>query len=175
MRALTMKTQSLQNALQSNKTNKQQQGFTLIELVIVIVILGILAATAAPKFIDLQGDAKEATLKGVRGSLETAMAGVYAKAIIAGKEKLAAQTVQVNGSGVTTEYGYPEAVVATLNSLLDADDFDKSLVTGTPDKIMFYPKGTTPTTPAAGNACSVEYTEATSSAKATSKVNTGCF
>ena len=44
---------------------KRSAGFTLIELVIVIVILGILAVTAAPKFLNLQSDAKEGVLKGV--------------------------------------------------------------------------------------------------------------
>ena len=43
---------------------KRSAGFTLIELVIVIIILGILAVTAAPKFLNLQGDAREAPLKG---------------------------------------------------------------------------------------------------------------
>lgn len=57
---------------------KQQSGFTLIELVMVIVILGILAAVAIPRFVDLRGDAQAAAVQGVAGALSSASAINYA-------------------------------------------------------------------------------------------------
>lgn len=51
---------------------KQQQGFTLIELVVVIVILGILAAVAVPKFVDLSDEAEQSAIQGFAGALSSA-------------------------------------------------------------------------------------------------------
>ena len=59
-------------------------GFTLIELIVVIVILGILAVSAAPKFMDLQGDARAATLKGMMGAVKSANSLILGKAVLHG-------------------------------------------------------------------------------------------
>ena len=112
-------------------TTNKQQGFTLIELVVVIVILGILAVTAAPKFIDLQDDARTATLQAVKASMQSASTLVHSKSLIKGNDSSAGGAtvfVNVNGSDVLVRYGYPRdaneaARLNWENDLLDVDDF----------------------------------------------------
>ena len=92
---------------------KQQQGFTLIELIVVIVILGILAATAVPKFVDLQSDARAAVMKGIGGSMNSAKELVRARWLANGSTGAASVTldgtvtVAVQTAGAVA--GYPTA------------------------------------------------------------------
>ena len=83
----------------------QQRSFTLIELIIVIVILGILAVTAAPRFIDFQGDARASTLQGLKAALQGGSNLVYAKSAIAGEQGNLTDTVTISGKTVATQYG----------------------------------------------------------------------
>ena len=95
---------------------KRQGGFTLIELVVVIVILGILAVTAAPRFLNLQDDARTATLEGLRGAVAGAMGISYGKAAINGIEATTytaftdADNPGTVVEGIAHSFGYPVAV-----------------------------------------------------------------
>lgn len=161
--------------LARQKMNKQK-GFTLIELVVVIVILGILAVTAAPKFINVQDDAKTATLKAVKASMQSASTLIHSKALIVGREgavSSATAYVTVNGVKIQINYGYPLANYAAANAanpgnwgnLLDLNttEFTMSVV-GT--QFVVHPADTSaPSTVSATatttNNCYVYYTQAT--------------
>ena len=107
---------------------KRSAGFTLIELVIVIVILGILAVTAAPKFLNLQSDARQSTLSGMKAAMESASSLVYSKAVLNGIENTAAgATVSVavpTGNNIMVGFGYPTAAAEGIGRAVDASSAD---------------------------------------------------
>ncbi|NQZ03257.1 type II secretion system protein [Idiomarina sp.] len=88
---------------------RNQKGFTLIELIIVIVVLGILAVTAAPQFFNFSGDARESAVKGLKGNIQGAYQTVYAKAAVEGKLAGTADSL-TKVEDIQTIYGYPAAV-----------------------------------------------------------------
>ncbi len=103
---------------------KQQSGFTLIELVMVIVILGILAAFALPKFADLTGDARTASIEGLSGALKSAAAISRAQQL-ANQGTLGA-SVTLDGQAVTMVNGYPTANAAGIGAAAGIDSADYS-------------------------------------------------
>lgn len=98
---------------------KKNQGFTLVELVIVIVILGILAVTAAPKFLNFGADARISTLNAVKGSLNSAGAMVFGKAVLESKQALA--TAAITSPAIDIVYGYPAATVVAVQAAVDLE------------------------------------------------------
>lgn len=110
---------------------QQQSGFTLIEIVAVIVLLGILAVTALPRFVNLQSDARIAALQGVAASLQGAWTQAYAKALIAGNvTSIDGDDFAVDmGPGIgliELTFGYPEAEAegagnSAIDTMLDVD------------------------------------------------------
>ncbi|MFN1620832.1 type II secretion system protein [Vibrio rotiferianus] len=149
---------------------KRQGGFTLIELVVVIVILGILAVTAAPRFLNLQDDARNSALDGLKGAIAGAAGITYGKAAIAGNESKDTATLKIDGS--TTDlnlvYGYPKATKADLQLVVDGleNDWKELTVAGQTNAVTFGYEGYT-------DKC-VTYTQATSAAAATVKSVTKC-
>jgi len=118
---------------------KKQNGFTLIELVIVIIVLGILAATAVPKFINLQDDARDSAMAGAEAAVHSAANIVYSKSAIAGDETQSGQTIDENGDTINTEFGYPAATANGIREAVTLEGFD-IIVTApatTPVSIIF--------------------------------------
>ncbi|MCD6525960.1 MAG: type II secretion system protein [Desulfuromonas sp.] len=91
-----------------------QKGFTLIELIVVIVILGILAAVALPKFVDLSSEAEKSTVEGARGAVKAASALAHATWLVKGKPA----TIIAEGVVIDIINGYPSADDADTNDTI---------------------------------------------------------
>lgn len=146
---------------------KKQGGFTLIELVVVIVILGILAVTAAPRFLNLQDDARDASLEGLRGAMAGAAGIVYGKAAIDGKENNPDSSISVDNVVIETVNGYPKATSKGIGVAL-SDSSDWTATEG--ENHVYYTFESAPAN-ATSSACSVVYVLSPSDSQPTITAN----
>ncbi len=127
----------------------RQKGFTLIELVMVIVILGILASFAVPRFTDITIDARKSSVNGLAGSLRSAAALAHATALT--KSVSSSGSVTMEGNSVALNNYYPTAS-GIAQAMLDTSGFSFSVSGST--ATFTKDAATTP------SSCRATYTEA---------------
>lgn len=139
---------------------QREQGFTMIELIMVIVILGVLAAVALPKFYDMQADARMAKMQAALGSIKSASAIAHSAFLVSGTSPT---SVTLEGSAVPLLNGYPDVRDPAASSGIaiaagGLTDYTLAVATGSVLTI---------TPDASHSACAITYTEASAGATPT--------
>ncbi len=144
---------------------RQQSGFTLIELIVIIVILGILAATALPRYSNLANDARRSSVQGMLGDVRSAAALAKAGWLVSGGSGtvVTIDGVKVSVSTAAATAGYPLNTAPGITAAMQRIDGFTANYAVTP--ITFTPTGYTPT----NGGCRVEYNLGAASA-----VTDGC-
>jgi MSHA pilin protein MshA len=143
------------------KNMNKQSGFTLVELVVVIVVLGLLAATALPKFINVTNNARVASLQGIAGGLRSAASLAQSQYVLNGVNTAVTVTMGATPVAVLSESantglgGRPLATAAGISAAMpDPDGFNTPVYAGSGAT------GTATYQPTSGGSatCQVQYT-----------------
>lgn len=157
-----------------------KNGFTLIELVVVIIVLAILSVIAVPRFIELQSDARISSLKGLQAEMHSVMSVLYPKSVLQGLQNKPPQdnddvtddenVIIIDGQKIHLAYGYPAADSKKAWSMLIMATFTDSVFNADePADWYFHNNGgdnfirfMTQTKKFSGDNCYLKYTQATS-------------